>query len=233
MLFRSDGENGAQCYSAATKLDQAKIVYEVAKNIIDQSQELRALVKSTREGLSFKATRSIMKALPNESKSLDGLNIHFVALDEIHELRDRNMYDVLKQGMKARRQPLLGCITTSGFFRDGLYDNLHEYWCNVATGVISDDRTFPVVYKLDDMKEWTNEKMWIKANPGLGTIKSLSQFRDDVERGKNDPSYYPTLMVKGFNIKQNPITTWLPYEHMVNETIVDMEYLRQDRKSVV
>ena len=76
------------------------------------------------------------------------------------------------------------------------------------------------------MKEWTNEKMWIKANPGLGTIKSLSQFRDDVERGKNDPSYYPTLMVKDFNIKQNPITTWLPYEHMVNETIVDMEYLR-------
>lgn len=225
-MLVADGEEGAEIYSAATKLDQAKIVYNVTKNIIDQSRDLSALVKSTREGLTFKATRSIMKPLPNESKSLDGLNIHFVAMDEIHELRDRNMYDVLKQGMKARKQPMLGCITTSGFFREGLYDNLHEYWCDVALGTIKDDRIFPVVYKLDELEEWTNPKMWIKANPGLGTIKSLVQFKDDVERAKNDSSYLPTMLVKDFNMKQNPVSTWLPYESIVNEEAVDLEYLK-------
>lgn len=225
-MLTADGEDGAEIYSAATKLDQAKIVYNVAKNIVDQSKDLRALVKSTREGLSFKMTRSIMKPLPNESKSLDGLNIHFVAMDEIHELRDRNMYDVLKQGMKARKQPLLGCITTSGFFREGLYDNLHEYWCNVARGIIRDDRIFPVIYKLDDLEEWTNPKAWIKANPGLGSIKSYVQLADDVERAKNDSSYLPTLLVKDFNMKQNPVDTWLTYDSLVNEKIVDIEYLK-------
>ncbi len=224
-MLVADGEPGAQVYSAANKLDQAKIVYNVAKAIVEQSPELAALVRSTREGLSFGMTRSIMKPLPNESKSLDGLNIHFACIDEIHESRDRNLYDVLKQGCKARRQPLIGCITTSGFFREGLYDALHEYWTNVANGVVKDDRIFPVIYKLDAEEEWTNEAMWYKANPGLGTIKSLQQLRDDVERAKNDDSYRPTLLVKDFNIKQNQIESWLSYKDIVNETEVDPEYL--------
>lgn len=224
-MLVADGEPGAQVYSAANKLDQAKIVYNVAKAIVEQSPELAALVRSTREGLSFGMTRSIMKPLPNESKSLDGLNIHFACIDEIHESRDRNLYDVLKQGCKARRQPLIGCITTSGFFREGLYDALHEYWTNVANGVVKDDRIFPVIYKLDAEEEWTNEDMWYKANPGLGTIKSLQQLRDDVERAKNDDSYRPTLLVKDFNIKQNQVESWLAYKDIVNETEVDPEYL--------
>lgn len=224
-MLVADGEPGAQVYSAANKLDQAKIVYNVAKAIVEQSPELAALVRSTREGLSFGMTRSIMKPLPNESKSLDGLNIHFACIDEIHESRDRNLYDVLKQGCKARRQPIIGCITTSGFFREGLYDALHEYWTNVANGVVKDDRIFPVIYKLDDEDEWTNEAMWYKANPGLGTIKSLQQLRDDVERAKNDESYRPTLLVKDFNIKQNQVESWLPFGSIVNETVVDQEYL--------
>lgn len=225
-MLVADEEPGAQVYSAANKLDQAKIVYNVAKNIIDQSADLRALVKSTREGLSFKMTRSVMKPLPNESKSLDGLNIHFAALDEVHESRDRNLYDVLKQGMKARRQPLLGCITTSGFYREGLYDSLHEYWCNVATGNVKDDRIFPVVYKLDSEEEWLDPTKWKKANPGLGTIKSYQQLADDVERAKNDQSYKPTLLVKDFNIKQNQSVAWLSFDSLVNETEIDMDYIR-------
>lgn len=226
-MLVADGEDGAEVYSAATKLEQAKIIYNAAKNIVEQSKELSALVKSTREGLSFKMTRSVMKPLPNESKSLDGLNIHFAALDEIHEQRDRNMYDVLKQGMKARRQPLIGCITTSGFYREGLYDNLHEYACDVALGLKKDDRILPIVYKLDELEEWMNPKMWIKANPGLGTIKSYVQLADDVERAKQDASYLPTLLVKDFNMKQNEQSAWLPLESIINETVVDMEYLKK------
>lgn len=226
-MLVADGEEGAEVYSAATKLDQAKIVYNVAKNIVDQSSELKALVKSTREGLSFKMTRSIMKPLPNESKSLDGLNIHFVSLDEVHELRDRNMYDVLRQGMKARKQPLLGCITTSGFFREGLYDNLHDYASDVAKGIKKDDRLLAIIYKLDKIEEFKNPKYWIKANPGVGTIKSYVQLADDVERAKQDPSYLPTLLVKDFNMKQNEQSAWMPLNHIINETVVDMEYLRK------
>ena len=225
-MLVADGEDGAEIYSAATKLDQAKIIYNAAKNVVEQSKELGALVKSTREGLYFKMTRSLMKPLPNESKSLDGLNIHFAALDEIHEQKDRNMYDVLRQGMKARRQPLIGCITTSGFRREGLYDNLHDYAVDVAKGNIKDDRMLPIVYKLDDIDEWRNPKMWIKANPGIGTIKSYVQLADDVERAKQDASYLPTLLVKDFDMKQSEQSAWLPLESIINETVVDMDYLK-------
>lgn len=225
-MLVADGEDGAEIYSAATKLDQAKIIYNAAKNVVEQSKELSALVKPTREGLYFKMTRSLMKPLPNESKSLDGLNIHFAALDEIHEQRDRNMYDVLRQGMKARRQPLIGCITTSGFRREGLYDNLHDYAVDVAKGIKKDDRMLPVVYKLDDIDEWRNPKMWIKANPGIGTIKSYVQLADDVERAKQDASYLPTLLVKDFDMKQSEQSAWLPLESIINENVVDMEFLR-------
>lgn len=224
-MMAADGEQGAEVYSAATKLDQAKIIYNVAKNIVDQNTDLRALIKSTREGLTFKMTRSVMRPLPNESKSLDGLNIHFAALDEIHEQKDRNMYDVLRQGMKARKQPLIGCITTSGFRREGLYDSLHDYAVDVARGNIKDDRMLPIIYKLDYIDEWQEPKAWMKANPALGTIKSYVQLADDVERARNDASYLPTLLVKDFDMKQNENSAWLPMSVIINEDVVDMSYL--------
>lgn len=225
-MLVADGEPGAQVYTLATKLDQAKIVYEVARNIIEQSPELNALVKSTREGMRFKMTRSVMKALASESKTMDGLNVHFACMDELHQIKDRNLYDVIRQGMKARRQPLLGIITTSGFLREGIYDAQHEYATKVALGEIKDDRLFPVIYKLDEEAEWTDEAMWYKANPGLGTIKSLDQLRDDVEKAKNDPTYLPTLLCKDFNLPQTDVTAWLPYESIVNESTYDLEDLR-------
>lgn len=224
-MLVADGEQGAEIVTAATKLDQARIIYTVACNIIDQSPELRSMIKPGRYETAFKIMRSIMKPLPAESKSLDGLNIHYAALDEIHEQRDRNMYDVLRQGMKARKQPIIGCITTSGFFRGGLYDSLHDYACDVANGVIEDVRFLPIVYKLDEVEEWQDPKMWIKANPGLGTIKSYEQLADDVERAKKDQTYLPTLLVKDFNMKQAELSAWLPYESIVNETVAPMEYL--------
>lgn len=224
-MLVADGEAGAEIYTAATKLDQAKIIYMAAKHIIDQSDDLRALVKSTREGLEFKMARSIMKPLPSESKSLDGLNVHFAALDEIHEQRDRNMYDVLRQGMKARTQPLIGCITTSGFYRGGLYDSLHAYACDVAKGLKVDDRFLPIVYKLDAEEEWKDPRMWVKANPGLGTIKSYVQLADDVERAKQDTSYLPTLLTKDFDLMQSDRAAWLPLAAIINETVVPDEKL--------
>ena len=221
-MLACDDEAGAEVYTAATKIEQARIIYKAACNIIDQNPELSASIKTGRYETNFPMMKSVMKPLPAESKTLDGLNIHFAALDEIHEQKDRNMYDVLRQGMKARRQPLIGCITTSGFRREGLYDSLHDYACDVAKGNIKDDRFLPLVYKLDDVSEWVNPKMWEKSNPGLGTIKSYVQLADDVERAKNDNSYLPTLLTKDFDMKQSETSTWLPFEAVVNEQTFDM-----------
>lgn len=226
-MLVADGEPGAQCVSVATKYDQASIVYKTARKIIEQDEDLRAMVKPIIGGMEFKLTSSTMKALASNSKTLDGLNLHYVSCDELHAQADRNMYDVTRQGMKARKQPIFGSITTAGFAREGIYDSLFEYAQSVATGSITDLRFLPVLYKLDSREEWTNPECWEKANPGLGTIKSREQLADDVEKAKNDPSYLPTLLVKDFDIQENAASTWLTYQEAVNETVVSMDYLRK------
>lgn len=224
-MLVADGEAGAQCVSIATKYDQAAIVYKTARKIIEQDADLSALVVPIIGGMEFKMTSSVMKALASKSKTLDGLNLHYCSCDELHAQEDRNLYDVTKQGMKARKQPIFGTITTAGFAREGIYDELYEYALSVAKGTVADAHLLPVLYTLDDRSEWTNPDAWAKANPGLGTIKSRQQLADDVERAKHDPSCLPSLLVKDFNIQENSAASWLPWAVLKNETVAEADYL--------
>lgn len=224
-MLVADGEAGAQCVSIATKYDQAAIVYKTARKIIEQDADLSALVVPIIGGMEFKLTNSTMKALASKSKTLDGLNLHYCSCDELHAQEDRNLYDVTKQGMKARKQPIFGTITTAGFAREGIYDELYEYARSVAMGTVADAHLLPVLYTLDDRSEWTNPDAWAKANPGLGTIKSRQQLADDVERAKHDPSCLPSLLVKDFNVQENSAASWLPWAVLKNETVAEADYL--------
>lgn len=224
-MLVADGEAGAQCVSIATKYDQAAIVYKTARKIIEQDADLSALVVPIIGGMEFKLTNSTMKALASKSKTLDGLNLHYCSCDELHAQEDRNLYDVTKQGMKARKQPIFGTITTAGFAREGIYDDLYEYARSVAMGTVADAHLLPVLYTLDDRAEWTNPDAWAKANPGLGTIKSRQQLADDVERAKHDPSCLPSLLVKDFNVQENSAASWLPWAVLKNETMAEADYL--------
>lgn len=224
-MLVADGEAGAQCVSIATKYDQAAIVYKTARKIIEQDADLSALVVPIIGGMEFKLTNSTMKALASKSKTLDGLNLHYCSCDELHAQEDRNLYDVTKQGMKARKQPIFGTITTAGFAREGIYDDLFEYALSVAKGTVADAHLLPVLYTLDDRAEWTDPDSWAKANPGLGTIKSRQQLADDVERAKHDPSCLPSLLVKDFNVQENASASWLPWAVLKNETVAEADYL--------
>lgn len=224
-MLVADGEAGAQCVSIATKYDQAAIVYKTARKIIEQDADLSALVVPIIGGMEFKLTNSTMKALASKSKTLDGLNLHYCSCDELHAQEDRNLYDVTKQGMKARKQPIFGTITTAGFAREGIYDDLFEYALSVAKGTVADAHLLPMLYTLDDRAEWTDPDAWAKANPGLGTIKSRQQLADDVERAKHDPSCLPSLLVKDFNIQENSAASWLPWAVLKNETVAEADYL--------
>ena len=224
-MLVADGEAGAQCVSIATKYDQAAIVYKTARKIIEQDADLSALVVPIIGGMEFKLTNSTMKALASKSKTLDGLNLHYCSCDELHAQEDRNLYDVTKQGMKARKQPIFGTITTAGFAREGIYDDMYEYALSVAKGTVADAHLLPVLYTLDDRAEWTDPDAWAKANPGLGTIKSRQQLADDVERAKHDPSCLPSLLVKDFNVQENASASWLPWAVLKNETVAEADYL--------
>ena len=124
-MFLGDGEGGAQVYCCATKKDQAKLLYKEAVNMINQNPELQRLVKKTRQTLETRESTKLFASfepLATDSNTLDGLNVFLGVLDEIHAYKDRNIYDVIKQGTSARDQPLILMITTSGTVREGIYD---------------------------------------------------------------------------------------------------------------
>lgn len=221
-MLIADYEGAAEIYSVATKKDQAKKVLTEAVNMVKQSPELRAVVKKRRNDIYFPATSSVFEALASDSNTLDGLNSHAVIIDELHAIRDRNLYEVMKQSTSSRRQPLVVMITTAGTVRECIFDNMYEYACELADGNKKDDTFLPILYELDSRKEWTNPQMWIKANPGLGKIKMFKTLASFVERAKNNPEDLPGVLCKDFNIRENESTAWLSYDEIKNTATFDI-----------
>lgn len=224
----ADGETGAEIYCTANKLDQSKIIFEEAVNMRAQSEALRSITKKRQSDIYFPATFSYIKALAADSKTMDGLNAHFFSLDEFHEARNRKVYDVMKQSQSAREQPLSWLISTNGFVRELFFDDIYEYASNVALWMpdYENYRMLPLIYELDSREEWTDPKCWSKANPGLGSIKSIKALAENVERAKRDTNFLPTVLTKDFNIPENTSESWIGYDAAVNESPIDMEYLK-------
>src|SRR5690554_2605938 len=216
-MLVGDGEGGPEVYCVATKRDQARIVFTEAVNMISQSPALRKHIRKRKTDLYFPVVFGKVEPLASESNSLDGLNSHCVIIDELHAIKDRNLYDVMKQSMVARQQPLLTMITTAGFVRECIYDDIYDYACRVLDGVVEDERFLAFLYELDDRSEWTDFRAWEKANPGLGTIKSYEELAANVERAKNDANFLPTVLTKDFNVRETVAGTWLTFEQINNE----------------
>lgn len=215
-------EEGAEFYSCATTRAQALRVWEEALSIIDQSDALGEYLghkvfpqPEIYTKKSYSAIKSSFKVLANKPKNLDGLNASGAIIDEIHEL-PRLIYDIVKQSMTARREPLLSLIGSAGFVRGALFDSEREYAIKVIEGVAEDERLFPLLYELDDPLEMEDESCWIKANPGIDVIKDRSKLRDNVNRSKVDSNFAVSVKTKDFNIINVAKTAWLSYDEIIN-----------------
>lgn len=215
-MLVADGEGGAECYTVATKKDQARITFTEAVNMVNQSPDLSRHLKKRKTDIYFPLLYGKIEALASDSNSLDGLNSHAVVIDETHAIRDRNLYEVMKQSMAARRQPLLVMITTAGTVRESIYDDMYEYASSIVDGTIKDDRFLPILYELDSRDEWMDFKMWQKANPSLGSIKKYDDLIEKVERAKNNTKDLPGILCKDFNVREVVNGTWLNFETINN-----------------
>ncbi len=234
-LLVADKELGAEIYCAATTSAQALRVWEESRNMYLQSPELREFLthKVFRQPtIECKHTMSKYQVLSRNVSSQDGLNASGAIVDEAHEL-GRDRYDILKQATTAREQPLLFIITTAGFVRGGLYDDLYRYAELVINGVVEDDTFFPLIYELDDPEEIWDEGCWVKANPGLDTIKDRDKLRKHVERMKGDPNFGNTVKTKDFNIIGVDNKAWLPFEVFNNNEVYSEDDLRKFDNSIV
>ena len=219
-MLCNDGEGSPQIYNIATMLDQAKLGFNAAHKMIIQSPMLSSHIKKRASDLYFSHNMGYIKALASNSNSLDGLDVHCAVIDELAAIKNRDIYDLIKQAMGARRQPLLFCITTNGFIRNGIFDSQYEYAKKIIYNEEPNKRFLPFIYELDDVSEWDNEENWIKANPGLGTIKSVDYLKQMIDKAKADASFKPTVMVKDFNIPQTGESAWLKYEELNNDRLI-------------
>ena len=225
-MLIGDREPGAEVYTVATKLDQARIVFDETGRMVAQSPALSAVIKKRRTDLYSPATMGKLQALGKNSNTLDGLNSSCVIIDELHGIRDRNLYEVMQQSMSARRQPLLIMITTAGTVRECIFDDMYEYSCKVLDGTFKNPTFLPVIYELDDKAEWQDPAAWPKANPNLGVSKKIEDLEAKVAKAKQDPKCVPGLLCKDFDLRQATASAWLTFEDVNNEATFDLERFR-------
>lgn len=207
-----DGEPGSEVYCAATKMDQAKLLYNEANQMINASALLKERIKTLRAGIFTLDESCKMVPLGRDSKSMDGLNPSCCVIDEVHAHKTSEIYDVLKSALGARRQPMIWIITTAGFDLGAWGYEQHRYAEKVVKGIIDDDEFLPIIYTVDDPDKWDDPLEWAKANPNLGISVYEDNLCADCERAKKQPSQQPNFKTKRLNIWLSSGETWIPIE---------------------
>lgn len=213
-LFMMDGEPGAEVYAVASTREQAMTVFKPAfENFKRWRRQSAGIARSFRifEGFNqerIEAGAAIFKPIASNSDAQDGFNPSAVLYDELHAQKSREQWDVLESGFGARAQPLLSAITTAGFIHDGICAEMRAYLVSVLTGQRQDDSFFGYIYTLDAGDDPFDERLWIKANPGLGHSKTISYLRDMARKAKALPSAAANFKTKDLNVWCNDAEGW-------------------------
>jgi phage terminase large subunit-like protein len=204
-----DNEQGAEVYSAATTRDQAKIVFSIAKEMARRSPLLKGRINVGAHNLHVLETASKLEPLSSDARTLDGLNVHFAAVDELHAHRTREVWDVIETATGSRTQPLVWAITTAGSDRSGICYEQRTYVTKILDGVIEDETYFGIIYTIDDDDDPFDPATWAKANPNLG----VSVFEDDLARkarkAREMPAALNNFLTKHLDVWVNSDVAWM------------------------
>lgn len=210
-LLTADGEPGAHCYSAATTGDQAREVFDVARNMALREPEFlrRFGVDVGKHDITVAETASSFKPLNAEGSTLDGLNIHGAVVDEVHAHKTRAVWDVLDSATGARSQALLSAITTAGSDRAGICYELRDYTVKVLRQVVDDETWFGIIFTIDDGDLWHEPSVWRKANPNLGISVKLDDMEAACRKALAQPGSQATFLTKRLNVWVNSDSAWM------------------------
>jgi phage terminase large subunit-like protein len=210
-MLAADGEGGAEVYSLATTRDQARIVFGDAQTMARRSQGFRTRfsVNVGAHNMNVLQTGSKFEALSAEGSTLDGLNIHFGCIDELHAHKTRTVYDVVETGTGKRDNSLLWVITTAGSNRSGICYEVRTFVTRLLDGVFEDDSQFGIVYGLDDGDDWTSEDSLMKANPNWGISVRPEILGPLQAKAMQLPSAMNNFKTKHLNEWVNADTAWM------------------------
>lgn len=208
-------EPGAEVYSAATKKDQAKIVFDAAKKTVQYSKPLKKLIHPGAHAITFGDGKFV--PLSNDSQTQDGLNPSCGIIDEYHAHKDDSLLDVIESGMGMREQPLLFIITTAGHNLNSPCHEEYERCSNLLEGKkgYENDQYAVFIWELDKKDSYENPENWIKANPCLdlpGCVSS-EKLHAALKNAQQKPTNLPEFLTKRMNLWVNNSECWIDARH--------------------
>lgn len=215
LLTCGDGEERAEVYGCAADRQQATIVFDVAADMVRMSPALSKRVKilTSQKRMIYKPTNSFYQVLSAEAYSKHGFNIHGVVFDELHTQPNRKLFDVMTKGSgDARTQPLYFLITTAGTDTKSICYETHQKAVDILEGRKTDSTFYPVIYGADREDDWTDEKVWYKANPSLGITVPIEKVRQAFNSAKQNPAEENSFRQLRLNQWVKQAIRWMPMD---------------------
>ncbi len=213
-LAFADGEPGAQVYSAATTGEQAREVFDPAREMALRLDDFRKRFGVTvgKFDITAPGTASSFKILNAEASTQDGLNVHGAVVDEVHAHKKRDLWDVIDSADGSRAQPMISAITTAGKDTGGICYELRGYTIKVLEGINSDDTWFGIIFTIDEGDDWKDPKIWRKANPNLGISAKLDKLAATCKKAIALPAARGNFLTKHLNVWTNAGSAWMDME---------------------
>ena len=212
-LLYADNEPSAEVYGAAADRQQASIVFDVAKQMVEMSPALMKrskLMGATKRIVNY-SNAGYYQVLSAEVGGKHGFSVSGLVFDEIHTQPNRQLYDVLTKGSSdARQNPLHFIITTAGNDRHSIAYELHTKAVDILEGRRVDPTFYPVVYGLKDDEDWEDEENWYKVNPSLGYTVDIERLRDAYREAKQNPADEVTFKWLRCNMWVSSTVAWIP-----------------------
>jgi phage terminase large subunit-like protein len=214
-LLCADFEPGAEVYGCAADRDQAKIVFDVALEMVKRCPvlEKKMSIKASQKEMVYEPTGSKYKALSADVANKHGFNIHGVVFDELHTQPNRKLFDVMTKGSgDARMQPLYFLITTAGDNTNSICYEVHQKAKDIIAGRKIDPSFYPVIYGADDDDDWTDPAVWKKANPSLGITVGIDKVEAACEQAKQNPAEENSFRQLRLNQWVKQAVRWMPMD---------------------
>ncbi|MCZ8518875.1 terminase large subunit [Paenibacillus caseinilyticus] len=211
-LLIADGEPGAEVYTAATNMKQARIIHQESVRMVKASPALKKRIKSFKDNLFIENSASKYEPVAADADTLDGLNVHAALVDELHAHKKRALWDVLDTATGARRQPLMLAITTAGFDQSSFCFEQREYGEKVLNKTVQDDMLFAFIAAPDPGDDPFSVETWKKANPNYGISVKENDLKRLARRAKEMPSSLNNFLTKRLNIWTQQADRWIDLE---------------------
>lgn len=225
-----DGEGGPEVYTAATKRDQSRIVFDSAKGIIKKSPDLRGIITVNKYNITLPHDDAArFEPLSSDADSMDGLNTHCAIIDELHAHKSRDLWDVIESSTGAREQSLIFAITTAGHNHNGICMEIRRHCENVLSekSAVDDDRLFIFISSIDDGDDWRKPSSWEKANPNYGISVLPDDIADQCKKAQAVPGSENEFRCKRLNQWVSQAERWIPIDKWeACKGLVEIEKLR-------